>query len=373
MLYWLLLLFGVLVADGAHFNGGTIRWAPINPFDNSSSVAISIIQTYYWTYPSIICANDVPISSPGRSSQNVNLTCVVDCSTDGGYSTRPISILTDCASASVAMGLMQSERSVNMTLAADAHFYLAYVGSAWRSLGYPAVSGLQWSMLTSIDLHRRSDGFINTPPTVNIVSPQYVFVNQTTQIRIPVSDVNAGDSVRCRWARVVSGYRRRKRSNDLDFGYLEKSGDLNEKITQSNKMSFIRNKRGKVPCSNCTTLCIKGCSCACAGCTGTTCSGSQCMSSTCAVAGSATTRTTSSTTMGTSGSTTTETPGILLSTSSYPIRQTIDECGGICYPSIVPGNTTLDNCTLSFLGLVPNTWYSIAIQVTDSSLRTLIL
>ena len=356
MLGWLLLLFGVLGAYGAHFNGGTIRWAPVNPFDNSSSIAISIIQTYYWAFPRITCANNVPISSPSRSSENTTLKCVVDCSTDGGYSTRPISILTDCVSTSLGGAIMQSERSVNMTLNANAHFYLAYVGSAWTSLGSPTVFGLQWSILTSIDLGRRPDGFINTPPTVNMVSPQYVFVNQTTQIRIPVSDVNAGDSVRCRWARVISGYRRRKRSNDLDFGYLEKFGHLNGNATQSNKMSFIRNRRGgRLPCSSCTTLCQKDCPCNCTVCMGTTCSGAYCRSRICAV----------------TGTTTLETPGTLLSTSSYPIRQTIDECGGICYPSIVPLNTALDNCTLSFLGLVPNTWYPIAIQVVNPSVLIL--
>ena len=52
-----------------------------------------------------------------------------------------------------------------------------------------------------------------------------------------------------------------------------------------------------------------------------------------------------------------------MSTSSYPHRQAIDECGGICYPSSVPNGTTLSNCTLSFQGLVPGTWYAIAIQV----------
>ena len=53
-----------------------------------------------------------------------------------------------------------------------------------------------------------------------------------------------------------------------------------------------------------------------------------------------------------------------MSTSSYPHRQAIDECGGICYPSSVPNGTSLSNCTLSFKGLVPNTWYAIALQVS---------
>jgi hypothetical protein len=355
MLCLLLSIFAIQVASAAHFNGGTIGWAPIYPFDNSTSITISIIQSYYWTYPTITCAANVPISTAGRSSQNANLTCVVDCSTDGGYSMRPISILTDCVSASLALAMMTSERSVNVTLNAGAHFYLAYVGSAWRSLGSPAVSALQWSILTSIDLRKRPDGFINTSPVVSIASPQYAVVNRTTQIQIPVSDANAGDTVRCRWAKFVPGYRRRKRSSGSDFFGEGDPEDGHKKRTERMNMSLIREKRQKsTSCSTCTTTCKKDCLCTCAGCTGTTCTGLRCTSTICPMA----------------DSTTTETPGILLSTSSYPSRQAIDECGGICYPALLPSNTTLANCTLSFRGLVAGIWYPIAIQVTDSPTLT---
>ncbi len=65
----------------------------------------------------------------------------------------------------------------------------------------------------------------------------------------------------------------------------------------------------------------------------------------------------------TTTTTTIDTPGTLKSTSSYPARQAIDECGGICYPSSVPNGTTLSNCALSFTGLIPGAWYAVAIQV----------
>jgi hypothetical protein len=51
-------------------------------------------------------------------------------------------------------------------------------------------------------------------------------------------------------------------------------------------------------------------------------------------------------------------------TSSYPNIQPINECGGICYPSSVPSGTTLSGCTISFTGLIPNTWYAVAVQVS---------
>jgi hypothetical protein len=53
-----------------------------------------------------------------------------------------------------------------------------------------------------------------------------------------------------------------------------------------------------------------------------------------------------------------------MSTSSYPHRQAIDECGGICYPGSVPNGTSLANCTITFTGLRAGTWYAVAVQVS---------
>ncbi|CAF2376906.1 unnamed protein product [Rotaria sp. Silwood2] len=248
MSIWLLFLSIYSIGiHASHFNGGTITWAPINPNANSSSVDITITQSYSWSYPTVTCTTDVPVSS---SKPGGNLTCVANCSTDGGYSTAPISILTDCTSSSSALGTMSSERSVNVTLSTGAYFYVAYKGSAWRDLYTTTTSGLDWSIASLIDLRLRSDGIINTPPVANVVSPQYIIVNTTTLIDISVSDVNTDDDVRCRWA-----------------------------VNQG------------------------------------------------------------------SGS--------------------IDECSNICYPGGLPNDTILSNCTISFTGLVPNTWYPIAVQVED--------
>jgi hypothetical protein len=63
----------------------------------------------------------------------------------------------------------------------------------------------------------------------------------------------------------------------------------------------------------------------------------------------------------------TDTLGTLASTSSYVYPAATDECSGICYPASMPSGTTLSNCTLSFEGLVPNTWYGAAIQVSSDA------
>ncbi|CAF1397301.1 unnamed protein product [Rotaria magnacalcarata] len=281
LFHFLLCCFGV---DGIHFNGGTITWKPVYPLVNSSSVLITIIQSYSWTYPTILCANNVPITTPGRSGANTNLSCVSSCGTDGGYSTKPVNILTDCVSTSSSLGMMSSSRSVNISLTAGAHFYLAFQGSAWTALDDPAVSGLYWSIVTFINLRLRPDGFINTPPEATVVSPQYAIVNQTTQINIPVSDVNPGDDVRCRWSMMIPGQRKRRLAHEYERFHSDFTANHYRKLTTSGETAHIRNKRkpnGGITPNPCTTkLCSKSCKgtcpCVCPSCSGTTCTGVTC-------------------------------------------------------------------------------------------------
>ena len=355
----------LMIIEGKHFDGGTITWAPIDPYDNSSSVGITITQSYSWAYPTITCATNVPISTSGRSTQNWNLTCVVDCTSDGGYSTKPIDMLTDCTSSSSSLGMMSSSRSHNLTLTAGAYFYLANVGSAWVALNDPAQSGLEWSIVSFIDLRMRLDGFMNTPPVASVVSPQYAIVNQTIQINIPVSDVNTGDDVRCRWSTYTAGYRRRRRANEEERTTYRSIIQFQEKEAVNGEIIHIRKKRA-CPTSSCQGWCPSGCTCSCASCNSTLCTGSSCNIS----AGCAELPwwlTTIATTIDNNNTTTVDTPGTLKSTSSYPHRQAIDECGGICYPDSLPNGTTLSNCTITFTGLKAGTWYAVAVQVSKLS------
>ncbi|CAF0979910.1 unnamed protein product [Rotaria sp. Silwood1] len=374
MIFGLFILFCSFTFTGAkHFNGGTIGWAPIDPYDNSTPVDITITQSYSWTYPYIQCAHNVPITTSGFGSANTNLTCVVDCSTDGGYSTKPIDILTDCTSTSSSLKMMTTERSKNVTLTADAHFYIAYRGSAWVPLNDPAEKGLDWSIVTYIDLRKRSDGFINTPPVAKFVSPQYAIVNKTIQINIPVSDANAGDDVRCRWSKYTTGYRRRKRFDKEE--HIKHRSDIYFLSEVASDREFIHTRKKRQGCSTCLSSCPYGCSCGCNGCTSTTCTGTTCTDSGGCSATVATTtiHTTTTTTVAatTTGATTaintttTETPGTPKSTSTFPIRQAIDECADICYPNSVPSGTTLSNCTITFTGHKAGVWYAVAIQVED--------
>jgi len=224
-----------------HFNGGIIRWEPVATYNNNVT-SINIIQTYSWAYPTIKCSTDVPTSTPGRSGENRNLNCMADCSTDGGYSSKKISTLTDCQSSSSSLGLMTSQRSVNINLTTGAHFYLSHVGAAWAPINDPAQDGLQWSITTLIDLRFRPDGILNTPPTASVVSPQYAIVNKATQITIPVSDVNSGDIVRCRWSTITAGYRRRRRSYD-DGSFYHSEASKESIVHEEEEIILDRHRR----------------------------------------------------------------------------------------------------------------------------------
>ena len=221
------------------------------------------------------------------------------------------------------------------------------------------VTGLQWSIVTYIDLRFRPDGIINTPPIAAVLSPQYAIVNRTTQITIPVSDVNAADDVRCRWSVYTPGYRRRRRSNDEIKLYptnTPMSTSSYRRLSENGETILVREKRAKCK-GGCSSSCAKGCACTCTPCRGTTCSGASCTTNgDCPVV-----------------TTTVETPGTIKTTSSFPNRQAVDECGGIGNPSMMPNGTTLSGCTVTFKGLVSDTWYALALQVTHPTSNQLVL
>ncbi|CAF4033419.1 unnamed protein product, partial [Rotaria magnacalcarata] len=345
IIFIFIFIFSSGFIEANHFHGGTIRWAPIDPYANSSSVGVTIIQSYWWSYPSVSCAINVPISTSAYNDTNMNLTCVDYCSTDGGYSNTPVNILTDCTSISSSLGILASERSVNVTLTANATFSIAYQSSYWPSLNDPPLSNFSWSLLCSIDLRMRSDGFLNTPPMASVVSPQYVIVNTTSTIQIPVSDVNSGDDIRCRWSVYHSGYRRRRRSLENDDKKYIYSNSMYYNLSADEEVVHVRRKRAT--CSGClSTVCLMGCSCGCPGCLGTSCTGTCTTNPTCPLLTSTTTTSTTSKRV----------------TSSYPNHNPVDECSDICYPNAVPMNTTLYNCTITLTGQQAGIWYAVAVQ-----------
>lgn len=130
---------------------------------------------------------------------------------------------------------------------------------------------------------------------------------------------------------------------------------------------------GKKKCSDkeCQTSCKKDCDCDCSLCANTNGrmygndkfeKDPKCSSS---ITTKRTSRINTTGSITTTPATTSEIPGTIPSTSSFPNRQAVDECGGICYPNRTPAGTTLSNCTLNFTGLVADAWYAVAVQVED--------
>ena len=123
-----------MMIRSVHFNGGTITWTAVDPFANTSSVVVTITQTYFWALSKINCDINVPITTVGRENQSRILTCVANCLTDGGYSTSPINSLTDCVSTNPSVDTMKSQTSKNVTIASESFFSIAHQDGTWRDV-----------------------------------------------------------------------------------------------------------------------------------------------------------------------------------------------------------------------------------------------
>jgi len=48
----------VILIEASHFSGGTITWAAVDPQTNSSTVIITITQTYSWVLSRVRCSTN---------------------------------------------------------------------------------------------------------------------------------------------------------------------------------------------------------------------------------------------------------------------------------------------------------------------------
>ena len=70
----LLLLF-INSSEQSHFRGGTISYAPVNPYDTGSSVQIAITTRFFWninTFAACNQASDVPVGALFGDSSLLN-------------------------------------------------------------------------------------------------------------------------------------------------------------------------------------------------------------------------------------------------------------------------------------------------------------
>ena len=192
-------LFAVLSirrVHSTHFFGGTISWHIENVTNNGSWIPVRLIQTYWWDYNRAGCTNISISTNQSILVSAGSLICSPSCPPNFGS----VSTLVMCKDASVLDDNAVGERSDVIWIPVNSRFSVLYASSAWGGLTLGGGGSGEWSILSYIDLVRRSDtGLFNNAPTVAFVSPLYLYVNEQKLIKLSVDDVD-GDTVRCRWA-----------------------------------------------------------------------------------------------------------------------------------------------------------------------------
>ena len=119
---WPLFYFFLLCQPifASHFDGGSIRWVPINKNASVSPTQILITQSYSYTLSLVNCTVGLILGNPGYGS-NFNLSCINNCgATSAGY--VPPSVLGYCTGFNSALNLAFVQRSDVVNLTANDHF-----------------------------------------------------------------------------------------------------------------------------------------------------------------------------------------------------------------------------------------------------------
>lgn len=208
---WLLFVIVIIVFDvvrSKHFYGGTISWIPLNNNDTTLPIEILITQTYMYKIGEL-SADGTPRTCTMGSLlpyPSLQLKCTANCASSGGYQSLPISTFVTGSSPTLDICYSQRTDLVNLTNI-NAYFTVTYgtdpnSAYTYRSLSTTLTSTTttaNWNLSTVIDIRRRSNGLINTPPVANLMSPYGIPYNKRISIPIPTSDID-GDDVRCRWS-----------------------------------------------------------------------------------------------------------------------------------------------------------------------------
>ncbi|CAF1577021.1 unnamed protein product, partial [Didymodactylos carnosus] len=211
----LLLVFVLDLILADHFNGGTIRWRPENLTATGSPVQIIITQTYSWSASKIYCTNamitshsliDVSSSSYYTPLLTQTLSCTGTCNYGSGGNAQGYNkstpVIPYCTDTNPVVGTNIGQRSDTELLYVNDDFTVAFTSTSpvsWISLvGLPSYP--TWSLSCNIDLNLRPDGYYNTAPVANMMSPLNIQNNVKKTITIPASDANTGDTLKCRWA-----------------------------------------------------------------------------------------------------------------------------------------------------------------------------
>ena len=194
-----LLLFILLFSnsDSSHFRGGTISWAPVDPYASTSSVQVQISMRFFWYlyYSSFIgkCDSAAAVAAGTLYGDTALLT-----SMNGPV--WSLSTLANCYGYNTANEWSAAKRNQTVSVITSTAVSAKFTSCCWIT----GVSNVQktnsWSMIVTMNLAKRADtGKINSSPITSMAPFAIISANCTNNrsISIPVSDPD-NDVVRCR-------------------------------------------------------------------------------------------------------------------------------------------------------------------------------
>jgi hypothetical protein len=123
-MWWLFYFIGFYQPTfGSHFDGGTIRWVPINNNVTTSPVQIMIIQSYTYTLSLVTCTVGSLLGTVVYGF-NFSLWCTDNCgATSAGYIAPPV--LGYCTGSNARLNLAFVQRTDIVNLTANDYFSIS--------------------------------------------------------------------------------------------------------------------------------------------------------------------------------------------------------------------------------------------------------
>ncbi len=108
---------------GSHFDGGSIRWVPIDNNVTTSPVQILITQSYTYTLSSVTCTVGSLLGNTAYGA-NFSLWCIANCgATSAGY-VAP-TVLGYCTGSNAGLNLAFVQRTDIVNLTANDYFTIS--------------------------------------------------------------------------------------------------------------------------------------------------------------------------------------------------------------------------------------------------------
>lgn len=232
-----LLIFFLTPVDTKHFYGGTVAWKPMNNSASQNIVDVMFIQSYQWKRSwtsgssSGFCNQSTILNQwPLIPASNITLKCVT--AACGGFQDIPINEF--CTDFSTLVDSSSGQTFNVQYFDVGTRFCVAFQEKAWTKVLSTECSSsgrkrreivkratnatplcfstdARWSIGSCLDLSRRPEGIINTPPVASVISRKRTLpfpmknhpiefivvvavkaqINSILNVKIPVIDYDA--------------------------------------------------------------------------------------------------------------------------------------------------------------------------------------